>query len=77
MADDLERMLCDKVADGRLSTEDADTAREFAAFLREAGPPSSPATLQRVKATLDHADFLGLTEAQRLKLQARYDQLEN
>ena len=36
---DLERKIGDAIADGKMSTSDADAVRDFARFLRECGPP--------------------------------------
>jgi hypothetical protein len=41
VTDDLEQQLGDKVADGKISVDDADTVRIFAQFLSEAGPVNS------------------------------------
>lgn len=65
MADDLERQLGDGVADGRITTEDADTIREFRDFLREAGPVG---TID-APVLLKYADLLGLSDEQRARLE--------
>lgn len=64
----LERMQ----ADGTITIDDADTAREFAEFLRKLGPKSddSPeAIARRRRALIEHAELCGLTTAdvERLK----------
>jgi hypothetical protein len=41
MNDDLEQQLGDMVADGKATTEDADTIRTFAQLLVETGPPGA------------------------------------
>lgn len=40
MSDDIERMLSDKLADGKITEGDAEAVREFTDFLRHAGPPT-------------------------------------
>jgi hypothetical protein len=62
MSTELEQQLGDGVADGRISAEDADTIREFAAFLADPevtspkGPPMPMSALRR------HRNLLGLTD---------------
>lgn len=67
---DLERQLADAVTEGRIDMEDADTVRDFAAFLRdisgvEAGTPDYARVL------LEHADFLQATDEQKERLRKR------
>jgi len=73
---DLDRQLSDAVAEEKITPDDAERIREFAEFLTEVGPPEGPATQQRRAAILKHADHLGLTEEERARVQARYDQEE-
>ena len=66
MSDNLEQQLTDSVADGRITAEDADTIREFAAFLAdpEVGlPPTQPDGKPLPMSVLRrHRDILGLTD---------------
>jgi hypothetical protein len=75
----LEQQLGDRVADGRMSSDDADTVRMFGDFLVQWGDPKDRdpevPTLQRRIAWLEDdekAAFLGLTEQQRTGLLAAY-----
>lgn len=58
----LQRRVTDLIAEGRITTEDAEAILEFADFLRETGPPGGP---HKASVLLKHADFLGLDEEQR------------
>lgn len=67
----LEQQLTDLVAEGRISSEDADTVLEFREFLREMGPRNQaikPAVL------LKYADLIGFTEEERQQLRDKIPQ---
>jgi hypothetical protein len=55
----IEQQLADGVADGRLTPDDADTVREFASFLRDAGAPGEPLPMPILER---YQDLLGLTD---------------
>jgi hypothetical protein len=63
MSGDLERMLGDKVADGTISANDADTVREFAAFLAEpeVAHKDKPLPMHVLR---KYQDLLGFTDEQ-------------
>lgn len=66
---DLEQQLGDAVSDGRITTGDADTIREFRDFLREIGPASRPVRRADAPVLLKYADLLGLSDEQRARLE--------
>jgi len=55
----LDQFLEQAQADGRLSTDDADTVCEFAGFLRAAGPPDAPGLIEVLR---EYQQFLGLSD---------------
>lgn len=63
---DLDRQLDDLVADERITTDVADTIREFRDFLSEIGP--RPARRVDAPVLLKYADLLGLSDEQRAAL---------
>lgn len=58
-------------SDGPITEADREAVRRFAEFLRDVGPPGGDITQRRRRACLKHADYLGLTDDERQRIQAK------
>lgn len=56
---DLEQQLTSRLETGAITTTDADEIRDFAAFLRESGPPPGSAGHDPARYTAAYRDIYG------------------